>query len=594
MSETLVTRGDEFLKSAKDVAEGISAEVIPLHADRLDRILNGQIMPHIGLHGALIGTAIALPRIGAWPRSWIAFAVIAVALWLTYFVSGPAARRQSGLPGAAVAFATAATVIAPLPWIDAGMLIAAAYVLLAAFVLLRNMDARVLLFAPVYSAIFINLSSMQHYEVPLYAIPLCIGLATLLGVRRMNASFGLFAGLLWILAAEIASRTSGTAMLATISSVAMLGLLAYMVVAVAPSNSNFKNFAGQSLPALTIVAIITTFTDDRQYYWLWPIALSLFFVCVSLLRGQGGLPTAIGWCCIAIIMALWLTNDQLRVESWATRSRMVATLLFAEGLYVIGVRLRNRFVSNLGMILLLIGGLVCLQFAVEVRQSIDGESAALPLNADIGTVLRWHTAAISASVGLSILAATLAGLSYLRIDPSVRIPWWRGFVRPRHAVLIRSGYRVAAKWFDGVPLVGPAFKAVRAIGGAMRYLKTGAEPFQFTDIAVLAAVTILGLSTMRNAASVLAGLRLEQDGNDESIVMWLPLIVAWTLCAIVLYAYGLRRMQSLFVFAGAAFAFVPIVTYFSVAHPVQLWQAGIIGLAAGLTLVLCSAMRRGN
>jgi uncharacterized membrane protein len=167
-------------------------------------------------------------------------------------------------------------------------------------------------------------------------------------------------------------------------------------------------------------------------------------------------------------------------------------------------------------------------------------------------------------------------------------------VRPRHAVLIRSGYRVAAKWFDGVPLVGPAFKAVRAIGGALRYLKSGAEPFQFADLAVLAAVLLFGLATMRNVAAVLAGLRILRDDNDEAIVTWTPPVAAWTLCAIALYAYGVRRAQSLFVFAGAAFAFVPIVTYFAMARPVHPWQAGIIGLTAGLTLVLCSAIRRRN
>ena len=593
MSETLTTRGDEFLNSAKDVAEGISTEVIPIRADRLDRILNGQIMPHIGLHGALIGTAIVLPKTGDWPKSHIVFAAIAVAVLLIHFLSRPAARRQPGLPGAAVAFATAAAVTAPLSWINAGIIVTVAYALLAAFILLRSMDARELMFAPIYSAIFISLSGMQDYQVPLYAILFCTGLAVLLGVRRMNASFGLFAGLLWILAAEIRSHTSDTVMLATISGIAVLGLLAYMLVAVAPTNSNFKNFVGQSLPALTIFAIIATLTEDRQFYWLWPLALAVFFSCVALFRGQGGVPTAISWCCIALIMALWLTFDELYLDSWAGRARVAATLLAAQSLRIIGTRMRNRFVGNLGMALLLIGGLVCLQFAGDVREKIGGADTR-PQQADFAAVLAWNTAAVAVSIGLSLLAVALAALSYARIDASARVPWWRGFVRPRHAVLIRSAYRVAAKWFDGVPLVGPAFKAVRAIGGAMRYLKTGAEPFQFTDIAVLAAVIILGLSTTRNVATVLAALRIVHDANDEDILMWLPLIVAWTLCAIVLYAYGLRRMQSLFVFAGAAFAFVPIVTYFSVAHPVQLWQAGIIGLAAGLTLVLCSAMRRGN
>jgi hypothetical protein len=40
---------DELFKSANDLAEGVNKGILRLRADRLDGILNGEIMPYLGL-----------------------------------------------------------------------------------------------------------------------------------------------------------------------------------------------------------------------------------------------------------------------------------------------------------------------------------------------------------------------------------------------------------------------------------------------------------------------------------------------------------------------------------------------------------------
>jgi hypothetical protein len=96
---TFPDHADEVLKSADDLAEGINKDTLRLRAVRIDRILNGEIMPYLAVHIALIGACIVIARFGSWPSLFILFSSIVAGLSVAYFVSRLRAQRQTGIPG---------------------------------------------------------------------------------------------------------------------------------------------------------------------------------------------------------------------------------------------------------------------------------------------------------------------------------------------------------------------------------------------------------------------------------------------------------------------------------------------------------------
>src|SRR5262245_33258531 len=102
---------DEFLKSTGILVEDFNKQNVRVKADRLDKVLNGQIIPRLGLHAALIGTCLMVST-QSHPISYL-FAFIAAALAGWYFVSGNLqSEGQSGLPGASAVLVTAAAAAA--------------------------------------------------------------------------------------------------------------------------------------------------------------------------------------------------------------------------------------------------------------------------------------------------------------------------------------------------------------------------------------------------------------------------------------------------------------------------------------------------
>jgi hypothetical protein len=598
---TFTDHTNELLKSAKDLAEGINKDILRLRADRLDRILNEEMMPYLALHSALIGACIVLAQFGSWPSLFILFSFIATGFFLTYYVSIMGTERQAGMLGAGVVFATAAASCAPISPLQAGIVVIVAYALVGLLATLRKSDPEEFLFAPVYSAIMMQVSGVREYQVVLYLIVFGLGIITLMRLGRIQMSFGLFAGMLVILWSEVDKRTSGQWGLVVICVLSICALLAYVFRAVEAVNSDFRNFLSQGLVALTTLAIICIFMDDSRPFWLWPIGLGFLFAFVHVLRGRAaGIPTSVAWTCIAITGAIWLCATEAgQIASLEFRICLVATLVTAEGLYVAGRALRNRFACNLALLLLLAGGALCLLFAglingELVRYLKDRESTPFR---DVIEILSWKGWAIVVAPALTSLATFFVALSYRSGSVTRPVSWWRGLVKPRHAVLVRTGFRVSVKWFTAVPIVGAALKAIEIGAGSLRYLKTGAEPFRFADLAVLASTVTLGFSVIYVCDPFLAAVNAMAYGGQSSPEAqswgWLSHTIAWTGCALVVYLYGLSSRQTLFIFAGGGFALVPIVGYLATAKPVYAQQLGVIALTGGLALVLCSIVRKG-
>jgi len=588
----LTDQTDQILKSGKDLAEGVNKEILRLRSDRLDGILNGEILPYLGLHTSLIGACILLFQFRSWPSLFILFSSIVAGLSVAYFVSRLGAQRQAGILGACAVFATAAAASAPISEWQTGIIVVAAYALVAMLAIFRKIDPGELLFAPLYSAILMQVSSMRAYQIPLYLAVFVVGILALIQLGRIRASFGLLAGMLLILGSEVNGRTSGEGGLVVICIVSIFALLIYMIRAVETVNSDFRNFLSQGLAALTSLAIMAIFTQDPRPYWFWPIGLCVFFAWVHVLRGWDGLATAIAWTCIASVAAIWLCSGEFGIASWDTRGRLLVTLAIAEGLYVVGRVLRSRFVCDLARLLLLAGGVLCFVFASQVGAELATylkTSGSIPFG-HIRKILAWNSGAIGVALAFALLAALCVGYSYKSGSALRGISWWRGLIKPRHAVLVRAGFRVSVKWFATLPILGAGLKALQTGAGSLRYLKTGAEPLGLPDLAALASTILLGFSIVCLCDGILAGSPPPPQSENWA---WVSHTIAWTGCALLVYLFGLGIGQSLFIFAGGGFALLPIVEYVATIRPIRDQQLGVIALTSGLALVLCGTFRRG-
>jgi hypothetical protein len=123
----------------------------------------------------------------------------------------------------------------------------------------------------------------------------------------------------------------------------------------------------------------------------------------------------------------------------------------------------------------------------------------------------------------------------------------------------------------------------------LRYLKTGAEPLGFADLATLASTILLGFSVICLCDGFLAAIPLPSQSQNWA---WVSHTIAWTGCALLVYLFGLGIGQSLFLFAGGGFTIFPIVEYLVTVRPIEGKQLGAIVLTGGLALVLCGTMRR--
>jgi hypothetical protein len=585
---------EAFLKTAGSLADDFSKQNLIIKADRLDKLVNGQIIPRLGRHMAIIGSGFMVIGLDSSDAISYLFAFVAAALAGCYFVAGQTRQgNQSGLPGACAVFITASVVSAgrsgDVSILPMAVAIAIPYVIISLCVAYNEMERQELVFAPVYSALLLLLSSAVQPDALLLFVPVAIaGVLALLKIRRMGSSYGLLAGTLAVGAMQVAYPTLDIVTRGIISTANIVALQLFVNYAVGPSNSDIRNFLNQGLPALAILGTVLLLAGEPYPYWLWPVGLAAFFVCAYAIGGRGGLPTAIGWVCIAAIGAILLSRKGFSPESWEFRAGLIATLGLAQLLYLVARHLKNRFTCDLARVLLLVGALLCVNAVFKVDALWRNELS------DVGreTFLSWENHAFAATLSLVFLAALFAALSYS--DPTQRTPisWWRGLIQPRHAVLLRTAIRGSAKAIENIPLLGGAWKALLAGGRWLRYLKSGGDRPRLADMSVLISGILLALAvvTLVDAALWPAYRSAQRTRFFTSIphAVWQSHTLAWTICGILLYGYGLARRQALFVFAATAFALVPVIQHIKTT---DIEARGIMLFTAGLTILCCALQR---
>jgi len=473
-----------------------------------------------------------------------------------------------------------------------GMAIAAPYLLIAALTLRDRTRAKELIFAPFYSALLICASGNYLGDaVALYTAVFLIGVVALYRVNKITLSYGLFAGMLVALGAQtILTETTKTS-LAIISAMTIVALAVYTLRAITRDNSNLRNFLSLSLAALLILPMIVVLTEEPYPYWLWPLAAAAFYDAIYRIGKTSVKPMAIAWIALTIIGAVWLTHifgpdtDIFGPSKrFGERLPALATIISAVALYVVGFTIQNRFVCNLARMLLLASGYICLMIAKQAAGSfVEGHGATS--QAEFAVLLTWHDFGLVTAFLLALLTALAVAASLSDPPPRAVTSWWRGIVKPRHAVVLRTLYRASVASLESAPILGGLFKILRNGLTKLRYLKTGGGPINFGDSTIPIVLVLFALAEI---ALILAGLPMV-DAKGEHIWRWLAETTAWTSCAVFSYAVGLARRQTLFTFIGVGFALVPFVRFVEKSITLNI---GIIVLTAGLTLVVCSLLRR--
>src|SRR5262249_52853094 len=175
------------------------------------------------------------------------------------------------------------------------------------------------------------------------------------------------------------------------------------------------------------------------------------------------------------------------------------------------------------------------------------------------------------------------------------LPWWKGLIASRHAVVFRAVYRSARKLVEKMPILGEVFKIFSGGRNLFRFLKTGAEPLRFADVVLIVAFVILA-ACLTYAVDALFVWEVKYRFKDEEWMVakpedfrWWSRIIAWTGCGVAFYILGIARSQSLFVFAGLFFIFAPAVRSLRLSTlPILNGQSLF---AAGLAIVCCSLIR---
>jgi len=552
-----------------------SQEVLLVRADRLDRILDRQVFSGLAVHAATIGACLiiatkSVPALSLLFLTCGAFLAIACALFALV-----SAHRDSLFGGAANFFVAAALTsgrgLVSLLLLMTGLSLAAQLISSAI-----GRNGRGLGFFPVYAAILLVLTQESWQALVLFLPLFAIRLAFAFRAGAGASSLGSFVGLIIVLGPIVDHNQEGTGSLLAASGITVVGLIIYLARTGGVA-SDLRNFVNQGVAALVLLMLIWLFGADEEALslWLWSMALTALLSLAFLANRRSGLATGLAWICMSLVLPVWAATGNSE-STLAFGLRLGATLLLAKIVDVAARKLQSPFAANIGLSMMLLAVAIA---AIHAHPS-------------------WFDSAARASgpvEGFAFLLASLGGVvvNYAPVSVQTPTPWWRGFVRPRHALFVRSAYRASVQWTTDVPWIGSVFKLTAKLFGMLRYLKSGGSTLRWADLVVIIALVIVAFAALELVRPMLATVAFPVAGKEKmGTAAWLGEPIVASLCMILLYVLGLLLRQSLFFFVGIIFTFWPIVYYLWVnGRESDFGRVGVLAMILGIVILFCSLMR---
>jgi len=155
-----------------------------------------------------------------------------------------------------------------------------------------------------------------------------------------------------------------------------------------------------------------------------------------------------------------------------------------------------------------------------------------------------------------IIAMLIA--SYSR--PTSQLAWWRGLIKPRHVVVIRSIYRTISDKIRTAPIIGWFFNAFLATLTSIRFIKGNNEKVSVYDflLVILHVIAAIGTTKFSNIL-LLGGLSINDIDTSLAWSEMVSFVLSWSLWGLLLSIRGYLQSSLFFSFLGFVFLCVPII-----------------------------------
>jgi len=502
---------------------------IALGAQRFENILNGIIVPFVGLN-ALIISGIVLN--GEFPNHRLPLllcnlaAAVMVAAWM-YF------RRSQPQPfpilfySAVPTFLLAGFLTIPFPKVAVLLALVVSYGLGALVYSSRIPQGAVPIYVIYLPILLSNLQPNQSYRIATEFLTL-IPLGVLFIHRRFRmATSAVVLSAVITAAYEITDESRGvTALFILLFLLAVLGIW-YEIRIPKVDYSPMRAILDQSLLIILLYAALYSVGrwSGDTLTWTWAAVVTAY-EAIQCWREKLTYPTRIAVVAIAITIALWATEKPVPASLPIGGSLVIAALM-----NVAALRLQSSLLSNLSVLLLLPG-------AVKIYNLGDGSLSATVI------VLGFLTSAGA------LLIARRPPL------PPPR-PWWHGFIRQNHLEWSKNLILMVCGTILKFPLATFVFNIFRSCFLWLRYFKGKSGQFGLTDIFYTLAHAYGALIWSRQ-------LQLLAASRNASFNTQVTLATSvWVLWGLALFFSGIRQGTVYQRFVGPAFMIMPWVLYYS-------------------------------
>jgi hypothetical protein len=612
---------------AADFLETLNKALPVKSATLLDYLVNVRVLPIVLLQLAQIGTVLmflvdieVLPvPVWLFPLAAFGLAVSLVALWYR-------GATASGFATACATFCTATAVALELdPLAQAGLTIAP-YLFIVFASTRRDQDAFGLGPSLLYSIFLLTAPLDGELSLGGFATSFSIVVICLWYFIR-NHHVAQLGYILFV--SDMVTRTIDsfpvTVCLCTLN---FLLLIYYCCSTLSQSNSYVANFAYLALPcwllhntvnSLFLPTILGVYSNlsEEALFWLgesfWLLPLVIFFVWALAYFGRYLLVPILGWIQISALVTLFgfgVFFERYNFNIWFLSVATAFLAMLACFIWLNPQRYNSMFVLITSSVLLYL--IFALYRASDhwnkmAVQYIGSQPRETLIDPGLPSLFRfqWNFGSLPWTSALGATAALLAMALYGIRRGQSETPWWRGIARPRFVVLVRRVWSLVDVSIEATTLIGPLLSVYNRLRDTCSLLKTESKPVTLIDI-IFVAFTLVAVETaIVNLDSMYAFgppyslhiYSVSKNVPDFHVAEFvgpeeLPVVnlVIWTAGGIIIYLFGMIIRQTLLIYLGTVFLFIPVMKVFFAGPYLRLIGEGLF--VAGVALVFCSAARR--
>lgn len=576
-----------------------------LRAEMLDRILNRQILPLIGLHAAIIASLLLSLNLGPAVALGLGFAAVAGCIGLAAWWHRSRGRPDDSIRAEAsiATFLTLAVLTLPFGPTAKVAIVGAGFLLFSWLVYRGRMAPDRLVFPFIYLALFlVTLMKVSTEEILLgFAMPSAAALYVMWRRSGFRNAYGPIVGLIIVLAGRLYTNPTPTMVDLVVVALFLIALVWYQTKTGSATVSNLRSFLSQALAVIGswIAVELLLPVEEKAQLWTWVVLVAAYSGAMIYRFGREALAIRLVWLAVPFWVALWygVPFELGEPRLWLSFALTLGTIVL---LSWATAGLRNGFACNVVRLVAIATGMVLVNLVSSLRGVVVGAACEAPL--DGCAVARKLTTDFSGSVAIAaaFIVATffVATFTARPIPFASAVPWWRGLIRPRHVVIIRTAYRRAESYLDRVPVIGNMLVLTKGGLASLRYLSGDARALKFAEMTLITSAVIGVLATIPLLESILtvaahtsaevADLFKQLKAKPAAIAI----LLAWLTWGAAMHLWAFATGRLLLFFLGVGFVLLPPLRFFAFDKFPDVQFFSLIILSSGLLLLLFGLMRR--